>query len=540
MNILLVTEKYNPGTTERDGGSRLAATLKSAFGDSLKVMQFGDQKTSSATWHFKYPFYDNDRFNRRVKNATFIQEKLHHVIDQFSHIIFIHVSMLFNFARESKNNNVTIILFPMFLSPSYKLSGETIPKQYVTMEHDALTLPNLILTPSYFEKDQLITTFNVSDSLIKVIPRGIDTNYVNSYAKTIEASVNFCSIGSIKPQKNTLELISLFSSIHKAYKNSCLKIIGPIQNEHYFQLVIEKINQLGLKDSIELTGFVKPNDIPNQVKKSHFHLSTSHCETFGRSIFETLALGIPNIVRRKNNAAFDFLCESPFIQFVDNNHEATISLNKMMQNYNTLSKRSTEIGTLFDDKLLSKILAAEISQQKIIAISDFDGTLYHKDCTKRTIQCMKEFSRYPIRVICSARSVDDILKQCQNHNISVDWIIAYSGAVVCDGAGNKCWSIPIDSDIHEMIRNTAEVEKISFDGDLVQLAVSSSLQHNNYELRAESYSGITFLANVESRKLHAIIKLLNHINHQGRVHVSGDGKYDHEMITYFDGNLVTS
>ena len=58
-------------------------------------------------------------------------------------------------------------------------------------------------------------------------------------------------------------------------------------------------------------------------------------------------------------------------------------------------------------------------------------------------------------------------------------------------------------------------------------------------LRRETYQDTAFFTHWKSSKLHAIIKLLNKINHNGRIHVFGDGKYDMEMITYFDGTLIT-
>ena len=72
MKILLVTEKFSPDNTQRDGGARLVDTLKQGFKNRLSIMQFGGQTNSSATWSFDYPVNVDNRFEKRLANAEFI------------------------------------------------------------------------------------------------------------------------------------------------------------------------------------------------------------------------------------------------------------------------------------------------------------------------------------------------------------------------------------------------------------------------------------------------------------------------------------
>ena len=95
IKILLVTEKYNPVETQRDGGARLVTTLKQAFGNNLQIMQFGKNYNDKATFCFNYPFASSNRFKRRLANAHFIVEKIKSVEKYFTHVIFIHLSMQF-------------------------------------------------------------------------------------------------------------------------------------------------------------------------------------------------------------------------------------------------------------------------------------------------------------------------------------------------------------------------------------------------------------------------------------------------------------
>jgi glycosyltransferase involved in cell wall biosynthesis len=541
MRILLVTEKFEPDNTQRDGGSRLVKTLQCAFGTSLQIMQFGAKGGLTATWHFAYPHHVINRFERRLANANFIAQQIKSVAQDFTHIIFIHISMQFGLTRIELSKDIQIITFPMFLTASYRLSGEQVPNTYFEMEYAALRRANLILTPSYLEKRQLTELYSISEQNIRVIPRGVDNHFILPTARAFKGKLKCCSIGSIKPQKNTLELISLFADIHAKYQNATLQIIGPIQNSAYYKKVCHKINRLKLNHAIELTGFIAPDQLFDSIKDTHLHLSTSICETFGRAIFETLASGMPNIARRKNNAAAEFLSHLPYVHFVDNNDEALVAIEKMLPHLEALSSLAAVIGILYDDKLLSRLLAAEICEQDIMAISDFDGTLYHKNDPCKTQACINTFRQYPTRVVCSARNLDDLRAQLTLYGLDVSWIIACSGAVIADGQGKIRWLAPLTTQhIGQLEALGPHLQRIICQNEVLQICSSTALSCDTLGLRTEIYQNKAYIGHWEASKLHAIHKLLNRLDFVGRVRVFGDGKYDLEMLTYFDGTLVSS
>src|SRR5690606_15302194 len=142
----------------------------------------------------------------------------------------------------------------------------------------------------------------------------------------------FCSIGSIKPQKNILGLVSLFSKIINQFPASKLKIIGPIQDKDYYSMVQHEIQKLGIAHAIDFKGYVPPDRIAKIVEDAHIHISASTCETFGRSIFETLALGLPNVARATNNAAAEVLKGLPYARFVDDPEDALENIKELLNN----------------------------------------------------------------------------------------------------------------------------------------------------------------------------------------------------------------
>lgn len=540
MKILLVTEKCGPTETQRDGGARLVETLQRAFGDSLMIMQFGPKADSSATWHFDYPFNFPNRFERRLANAPFIAEKVKSVEGDFTHVVFSHVSMQFGLVNLPLREEVQVWTFPMFLTPSYRVSGEVVPESYFDREQLTLQNSNNILTPSHLEKRQLIDVYSIPGERMHVIPRGVDTRFLAPKVRTLHGDPIFCSVGSIKPQKNTLGLIRLFASLKARFPGSMLRIIGPIQDVAYFADVQTEIQNLGLVEGVEWTGYIPPNMLAEAIKDAHLHLSTSTCETFGRSIFETLASGLPNIARTTNNAAAEVLKHLPYARFVDNPIEAVKIIEEMLKNLEKLSSMALEIGSLYDDEMLSQLLVAKICNKDFIVISDFDGTLFHKDDPEKTLRCINTFRTFPKRIICSARPIPDLLDRLKTYNLEVDWIVGCGGSIVTNGSGEIFWHTPLElNDIAHLETILPQSRRIEIEGEVVQLVTPAELIPSLFGVRVEIYQNTAFIAHWEASKLRAVHRLLRHINWLGRVHVFGDGPYDNEIITYFDGILIT-
>lgn len=535
MKFLIVTEKCSQTASERDGGARLVESLRQALGASVEIMQFGPQAEPSALWHFDYPHHSADRFERRVANALFIAEQIRAVQDHFTHILFIHICMQFGIAHCPLRPDLEIWTFPMFLTPSYRASGESVSDTYFEMERSALLQSKSILTPSHFEKKQLISHYHVEAERIHVIPRGIDTKNLKPRVRFLDASLSICSLGSIKPQKNTLGLIHLFSKIKKIFPDATLHLIGPVQNADYFARVQTAIDQLGLQKSVACIGYVSAHLLSEVLSSFHIHISTSACETFGRAIFETLALGLPNIAFRNNNAAAEFLKNLPYISFVENDHEALQALNIMIANLTTLSSMACEIGDLYDDTFLANLLAAKICNQAPIAISDYDGTLYHKNDPARTKRSIAAFRRFPKKIVCSARPIKDVLTLLSQHQLNVDWIVANSGSCVANGQGEILWVIPLDREkVGKLEKQFPGIERIEEHGHVIQMSLYPSFWDIE-GARVEIYQNKAFIAHWQASKLRAVHRLLLTIGWKGQVKTFGDGPYDHELLTYFDG-----
>lgn len=232
MRVLIVTEKCGAPVEQRDGGARLVESLARGFGGRADIMQFAtedDRETDNAKWCYRYPIAAPDRFSRRMANADFIADRVREVVSAYTHVIFVHVSMQFGFDARSAPS-VRTWTFPMFLTPSYAAAGERVPESYTQMERQVLTTTDRILTPSHLERTQLLADYHVASDQVRVVPRGVNRLHVVPKRRAIDGPPRFCSVGSIKRQKNTIGLVRLFHAIRERYPKAHLRIIGPVQD----------------------------------------------------------------------------------------------------------------------------------------------------------------------------------------------------------------------------------------------------------------------------------------------------------------------
>lgn len=536
MKALLITEKNAPSSDQRDGGSRVVETLKRFLGDRADILQFGPSDASSSIC---YPYFSENRFERRLLNGDFIANKVRSISHLYTHLIFIHVSMQFGIQRTDFREKQVIWTFPMFLTPSYQVAGEKVVQAYFEAEKQALAYSDAILTPSPMEKRQLHEVYGVEEEKLFMIPRGVDVTHLQPKKRSVSFPLVFSSVGSIKKQKNTLGVIRLFDLICKKYPGSRLNLIGPVQDREYSNEVVKLVKTFGLEEQISFLGFISPQNLQEALEKSHFHLTASHCETFGRSIFETLALGLPNLIQSsKHNAALDFIGHLPYVCFFQKDQEVVASLDAMLQTYELLSECAAEIGELYDDAYLGKQMLATLFSEETLGVCDFDGTLFHKEDSEKTQRCIDAFRKFRFKIICSARCLSSLQEEMKRHCLEVDWMIANSGAVVADGRGEILWQTPLESRELSHIQRGLELAPFS-EKSLLQFSTDASQMIHSPIIREEVYQGQKYCNHWKASKLHALHRLLKEIRWEGKVEVFGDGKYDQEMITYFDGKWIT-
>jgi glycosyltransferase involved in cell wall biosynthesis len=531
MRVLVVTEKAVPDATQRDGGARLVESLRRGANCPLDVMNFapGDTATSGAKWTHRYPFTHADRFIRRIRNASFVASRVREVATSYTHVVFVHVSMQLGFSAR-RLEGVETCTFPMFLTPCYEASGERVPTGYEVLERASLAGSDQIVTPSHAERRELEERYDVSPERIRVVPRGIDMTHLRPRARQLDGAPLFCSIGSIKPQKDTLRLLRLFAR---------LRLIGPVQDAAYGAEVERAIARHSLGSSVERLGHVPPARLGQALDDAHVHLSASRCETFGRATFEALASGLPAIAPHARNAAAEHLHDAPYARFFGCQDEALDAIGNVLSSYEALSSMAIEVGELFDDASLATLLFAELGKADTLAVSDFDGTLFHKDAPERTRRCVDAFQRFPKRAVCSARPLPELLCAMESLGISADFVIGWSGGVVADGEGRTLWRRGFtNAEADRLSALYPDATRIVHEGETLQLVSSDAGAPSLAGLKHETYQGRTFSGPRRASKLRAVQELVRHIGWRGRVRTFGDGRHDLPLLTYFDGTLI--
>lgn len=538
MKVLVVTEKASVHGTVLDGGASLLGTLRRVFSNTLSVMQFGNAKDTCTTWSYTYPSTTSNRFNARIANADFVAQHVYEVAVNFDHIIFIHVSMHFGIVPTKLPVHVTTWSMPMLLTPSYRLSNIAVPPAYTQLEVIALQNVQQIITPSHFEKQQLTNFYQVTPTKIKVIPRGIAQNF-SPHPRVLTQPLGFCSIGSIKVQKDTMALVQVFRKIKNKWPKSFLKIVGAVQDQRLYEQLLTEIKNLCLQEAIHIYDYHAHQHLPAVVQDCHIHLSLSRCETFGRTIFETLACGIPNVVLKQANAAYDYLHHKPYIKFVTHPTGYLTAIQEIVTHYNRLSAWAGEVHALYTDDVPSKLLKGTIVRVQRIIISDFDGTLYHKANNAHTAYRMAHFKGYDLKILCSARSLDDLLAQNRRYDLQADWLISHSGGVVADGTGTVLWTVPLTNAIvHHVTTQYPDCTRITWGEKILQLVLPKTATVSIISVNKEIYENKQYVYSRQASKLGAIVRLLQAIDWEGPIDAFGDSIQDAAWLTYFDGRYV--
>lgn len=532
--FLIVTEKHGASDHLRDGGAQVVGSLLAILGEDAEVIQFGDTNGQEHARRLPYPIGHPDRFQRRLLNADWVAKHVALAAKDFTDIIFVHVSMLFG-TKDGMLVGKRIWLLPMFLGVSYRLAGEAPTEEYLESERRCLRLAHGIITPSHLEKKQLVNYYGVPEQNIKVIPRGVPQSMVTPMPRTRVGKLKFCSIGSIKRQKNVVGVIRRFHAITKHHPEASLRLIGPIQDAAYFREVQTVVAKLRLEGKVTFDGFVRRELIADTICDCHIHLTDSSCETFGRTIFETLALGIPNLLPgHEGCAAVEHLQDTPYTRFFSTDEELLQGLAELLVDYPERSALAAETGHIFRQDRLDQLIFAELHCLPTLLFADFDGTLFHKHDPALTRLMIAKARAFPSLAICSARSTADLRSKLQELGLAPDWLIGSSGA--------KIESFKTGHLHHEGLRPQETDQLISLFPDAQRIQSGTLTTHvltrTGYAplgYRAETYPEGSYLSPWRCSKLRGALRLIDLVGWRGRVTAWGDGPHDLPLIAFFGG-----
>ena len=316
MRLLIITGKFPGASNDMDGGSIMVShlietmsrlgLLDIVFTRSYNVEYAVIPKVNKVMFH-TCKERDENKFSRRLKNivhnATFFASLFQH----YDRVAIVHCSKAFGLedvlGEEELNK---IILFPMFLTPSYSMSGEHVPCDYELAERSILKHIPLIVTPSYEEKKELKDHYSVPEQRIRVIPRGISPLICNNGTRSNKSN-HLLYIASIKKQKSPLEAIKLIMMLRNRGVPAHLTIAGRIQEPDLYEKCLSLMESQGLSSQITIKGVLSQADLATLINEVDINISLSKWETFGRGIVEGLCGGLPTVVMDTVTCLKDFL-----------------------------------------------------------------------------------------------------------------------------------------------------------------------------------------------------------------------------------------
>lgn len=100
-------------------------------------------------------------------------------------------------------------------------------------------------------------------------------------------------VGRIQARKNLPRLVEAYARLRKQGLNAKLVLVG--KKDWQSQQLLEKINTLGLQDSVIFPGFVSFDDLPIFYNAAEVFVFPSFFEGFGLPVVESMASGVPTI-----------------------------------------------------------------------------------------------------------------------------------------------------------------------------------------------------------------------------------------------------
>ena len=266
-----------------------------------------------------YNSVNSNKFLTRLENIEYNNKLIKDRIDNYDLVVIVHCLQAMGLEKILTPQQLKkVVVLPMLLSDAYIQSGDIVPQEYIAAEKNILQAVGNIITPSANEKDYMVNALKVEPSKIAVIPRAVGKEFVGCPHKLDNDCIQLCYVASFKNQKNNIDAIKVVKSLNDKKINAQLHLIGTIQDKSVYQECLNLINTKNLQEKVVIHPIMSQEDLAKFYQKMDFNISTSLSETFGRSIFEGLAMGLPTLAYNCLEEVINLTQKQPGIVFVAN------------------------------------------------------------------------------------------------------------------------------------------------------------------------------------------------------------------------------
>ncbi len=206
--------------------------------------------------------------------------------------------------------------------------GEKGPKRYITrvLQYMYISLFDDVIVPSPYTLDVAKNLFHRKK--IFYIPLPFKKEFLKSenYEKG-----NLLYVGTIEERKGLKYLIDaldyILNSVEKI--DFHLYIIGKVTEQSYYQEILNKIEEIGIKDNVTFLGRVSDKELKDCYNKAELFVFPSLLEGYGIVLVEAMSKGLPIIAF--NNSAIPYSIKDGVNGLLAKNKDYHSYANKMME-----------------------------------------------------------------------------------------------------------------------------------------------------------------------------------------------------------------
>jgi glycosyltransferase involved in cell wall biosynthesis len=191
----------------------------------------------------------------------------------------------------------------------------------------------------------------------KIIYHGIDEKFSKLGKKKVNKlpwdykkkdKIQLIYVSPLEPYKNHITVAKAYSRLKKKYKKLEIKFVGSYK--HNLKLYNNIINSESLVTKKNFVGEVSHKKVLNYIYNSDIYIFASSSETFGISLVEGMALGLPIVCSNKSSLP-EILKEGGIYFNPNNDYELAFQIEKFIRNKNfrkIKSKRALDLSSQYN------------------------------------------------------------------------------------------------------------------------------------------------------------------------------------------------
>ena len=245
------------------------------------------------------------KYMKKLRYCYNLKQSIHQEITKDT---IIHIHTLWTYPayvgyRSAKKFNIPVVVSTRGMLYDWALKQNSFIKQIAMLffQKSLLKLASAIHITEPGEQTPLERLGIANKSIL--IPNGIDLEEFSQLSRinskknlNLNLTRNYVLfLSRIHPKKGLIHLVNAWVSLSSSYKNWDILVVGPVDDNNYFQQVTSILKNQSLSDRVIFTGMLSGKFRLNAFSASSLFVLPSYSENFGIVIAEALASKLPVI-----------------------------------------------------------------------------------------------------------------------------------------------------------------------------------------------------------------------------------------------------